>query len=251
MLRLSSSAWTIVACWMLSSSGSSAFRPALPITSSASMRQATKIGATRSRDILNEFDHILGESSSANFGQKIVSNRRIQLNDERSTILASSTFAAPGIEEENMLTEETAEATTGGDVDPYADIGMDPQMQKLTQVTEQQTTSKRIENKLKSMDLQDIVSTLIIPSIVAFAGIRWGYNKLSSRVGDKAEVTLDTFANELVYHDGDFEEMKLCVSDYGKRLAWLGPGKSDKMIKRYLALYSKKKTVSPQAIRYV
>ena len=257
MLRLSTSAWSIVAaCWLLSSSNSDAFRPALLITSTTSIRQATKLGAAPSRDALHEFDYILGESSSPHFQQRVVSNRRIQLNDARATILASSTFAAPGVQEENMLSEEGASADAGetsaeGDIDPYAEIGMDPQMQKLQQYQEQPTTSKRIENKLKSMDLQDIVSTLIIPSIVAFAGIRWGYNKISSRVGDKAESTLEAFANELVYHDGDFEEMKLCVSDYGKRLAWLGPGKSDKMLKRYLALYSKKKTVSPQAIRYV
>ena len=51
MLRLSSSAWTIVACWMLSSSGSSAFRPALPITSSASTTNRTGKAAPSSNPL--------------------------------------------------------------------------------------------------------------------------------------------------------------------------------------------------------
>ena len=38
-------------------------------------------------------------------------------------------------------------------------------------------------------------------------------------MGDKAESILDDYANEMIYHDGDFEEMKMCFSDYGKKLA--------------------------------
>jgi hypothetical protein len=52
----------------------------------------------------------------------------------------------------------------------------------------------------------------------------------------------------MIYHDGDYKEMELCYKDYSKKLLYMGPLKSDAMIKRYLELYSKKKTVSPQAI---
>jgi hypothetical protein len=42
--------------------------------------------------------------------------------------------------------------------------------------------------------------------------------------------------------------MELCVKDYKTKLVWMGPAKSDAMLKRYLEAYAKKKTVSPQAI---
>jgi hypothetical protein len=120
----------------------------------------------------------------------------------------------------------------------------------MTKIEQQdQSMSTKFENKLKTMDIQDVISTLIIPSIIAFAGVRWGYNKVSGRVGDKADSMLDSFATELMYHDGDFEEMKMCHNDYSKKLVWLGPQKTQAMLKRYLALYAKKRTVSPQAIR--
>ena len=61
---------------------------------------------------------------------------------------------------------------------------------------------------------------------------------------------MDSFASEMIYHDGDFEEMKLCHADYSKKLVMLGPSKTSTMLKRYLELYAKKRTVSPQAIRY-
>merc|ERR1712238_65637 len=107
------------------------------------------------------------------------------------------------------------------------------------------------QNKIKQMDMQDIVSTLIIPSIFAAAGLKWCFGQVSERVATKAEATLESFASEMVYYDSDFEEMKLCFKDYSKKLVWLGPTKNSAMLKRYLQLYSKKKTVSPQSIRLV
>merc|ERR1712021_231412 len=60
--------------------------------------------------------------------------------------------------------------------------------------------------------------------------------------------SLESFASEMIYHDGDFEEMKLCYLDFSKKLAFLGPSKSSTMLKKYLETYAKKRTVSPQAI---
>jgi len=190
---------------------------------------------------LHEFDYLLGESGRLQTQQqKVVSRRRIYLNDERSTVLASTTFAQPGTEEEALVDE----------ADPYAEIGLEetaPQLQKIQEQGDR-TLSEKIEGKLKTMDLQDIVSTLVIPSILVFAGGRWVYNRAASRVGDSLDDKLDSFASEMIYHDGDFEEMKLCYSDYSKKLVVMGPRKTQAMLKRYLQLYAKKRTVSPQAI---
>ena len=197
----------------------------------------------KSQSKLNEFDYLLGESSDANTQQDFPSRRRVHFNDARRTVLASTTYAAPGMDEEAIA------ETVQEEVDPYAELGLEQAAPQLTKIQEtDQSMSTKIENRLKTMDLQDIVSTLIIPSIIAFAGLRWGFNKVAGRVATSKDETLDDFASELIYHDGDFEEMKLCYSDYSKKLMWLGPQKTDVMLKRYLELYSKKRTVSPQAI---
>jgi hypothetical protein len=194
----------------------------------------------RNTDKLHEFDFLLTENSEVNIQQQSRSRRRIYLNDDSATVLASTTFAAPGVEEDAAQEE----------VDPYAEIGLDQINPQALKIQEQdQSMSQKVENRLKNMDLQDVVATLVVPSIVAFAGLRWGYNKVAGRVSDSKDSTLDDFARELIYHDGDFEQMKLCHTDYSKKLVWLGPQKTQAMLKRYLELYSKKRTVSPQAIR--
>jgi hypothetical protein len=198
----------------------------------------------RSTNKLHEFDYLLTEVSDGNIQQQSRARRRIHLNDDSATVLASTTFAAPGVEEEAM-----AQAVAEED-DPYAEIGLEQASPQALKIQEQdESFSTKMESKLKTMDFQDVVATLIIPSIVAFAGLRWGFNKASGRVLDSKDTILDDFASELIYHDGDFEEMKLCYSDYSKKLVWMGPTKTPAMLKRYLELYAKKRTVSPQAIR--
>jgi len=201
-----------------------------------------------SRADLSEFDFILGETDSSQQQTIVRSRRKIQLSGDdsrgdRVTVLASTaagTFAAPGAAEEIVASEEE-------EVDPYADI-----LEESSAVSryEQKDESfmERTSNKFKDMDMQDIISTLIVPSIFAFAGLRWSARKAAGKVTGKADDTLDTFANEMVYHDGDFEELKLCMNVYNKKLVWLGPNKSKAMLKSYLRLYCKKRIVSPQAI---
>jgi hypothetical protein len=237
-----------------------------PVQFSSSRVKTTKLAANSN---LHEFDYLLGENSATQLQpaapqqqQQLLSRRRIYLQDERATVLTSTTFSQPGVEEQTLTdymekAQQNAVEGSGGDAyDPYAEVGLEEtaaQMQKI-QLHEEGLTSSmssKFENKLKTMDLQDIVGTLILPSIVAFAGGRWVYNRVAAKVGGAAESTLDSFATEMIYHDGDFEEMQMCVSDYGKKLVWLGPQKSRTMLKRYLELYAKKRTVSPQSIRYV
>jgi hypothetical protein len=249
-MRISISCVVTATSWLLSSD---AFHPHIRFTSSKNIGRALKSGF---RD-LHEFDHLLSEGSQTEFQQQqqrksgtsdAFGRRSIQMPEYQGgvTVLASSSLA-PRFQEESIISEaQEAEA------DPYADLFDESPSLQQYQLQEQPTTiSQGIENRLKNMDLQDIVSTLIIPSIIAFAGFRWVFNRASERVSSKIDATLDSFASEMVYHDGDFEEMKLCLNDYNRKLVWLGPTKSQAMLKRYLQLYSKKKTVSPQSIRYV
>jgi hypothetical protein len=232
--------------FLLSLGGSDAFQPN---RFAATTPTRTSVAMRSSRPDLNEFDFILGEgnSQSSDYAQQTIvrSRRKIQLPDgradERATVLASSTFAAPGMTED--VTEEE-------DADPYADLLEEsPVLQKYQQ--EDVGFGESVTNKLQSMDMQEIISTLIVPTIFAGAGLKWGITKVSGKVSDKVTATLDSFAKEMVYHDGDFEEMKLCYKDYSKKLVLLGPKKSTIMIKSYLKLYSKQKLVSPKSIRLV
>lgn len=175
-----------------------------------------------------------------------LSRRRVVLpahsdnqHHERATILASA-FPAPS----EVVSEDEAASIAALD-DPYANA-FDSQMQKIHTYTEQKPPS--MEERLKNMDLQDIISTLILPSIAIFAGGRWVYNRAASRVAEKADATLDAFGREMIYHDGDFDEMKLCYGEYSRKLAYFGPKRREVMLQRYLETYAKKKTITPKAI---
>lgn len=230
-MRVSCYALTLI---LLADAGG-AFQPLLNVNSKGSQR-GPRLQANRE---LHEFDYLLGENAQLGNGkQQVQSRRRIYLNDDRSTVLASTTLAEPITEEETFVDE----------ADPYAEIGLEVAAPQLEKIQREQTITEKIESKLKTMDLQDIVSTLIIPSIAVFAGGRWVYNRAATRVGASLDDILDSFASEMIYHDADFEEMKLCHADYSKKLMVMGPRKTQAMLKRYLQLYAKKRTVSPQAI---
>lgn len=205
----------------------------------AAQRRQIKLQTAAEKNF-HEFDYLLREGGDQLAQQPSISRRRIALTDSqdtRQTVLASTFPGAP------VMTEEMDAAVED---DPYANT-FDSQLGKIEQYQEQRETNT-LETKLKSMDLQDIVLTLVLPSIVVFAATRWAFNKVGGRVSKSADEILDSFAKEMVYHDGDFKEMELCVKDYKTKLVWMGPAKSDAMLKRYLESYAKKKTVSPQAI---
>mmetsp|Transcript_25151 Transcript_25151/g.35422 ORF Transcript_25151/g.35422 Transcript_25151/m.35422 type:complete len:356 (+) Transcript_25151:539-1606(+) len=101
---------------------------------------------------------------------------------------------------------------------------------------------------VKDMSMTDITIAFIIPSIATFAAARWGFNRFADKFNESSDEILDNYATEMIYHDGDFEEMKMCTSDYKKKLVFLGPSKKETMLKRYLEIYAKKKVVSPQSI---
>jgi len=235
-----------------------AFRPQIAPRRFVVQSPKTSLWAT-SRSIgnnLQEFDYLLNEYDSPQqpfsrrtavaLGGADADGRKIVLTSVAATpsISREAAEAMSGLEEGD--TSALDSMSTDGD-DPY-DIASQQQFNKVQQLRERQESRMTLSDRFKKMDFQDIVLTLILPSIALFAAGRWGYNRVAERVGDKADTTLDSFANEMIFHDGDFEEMKMCVKDYNKKLVFLGPLKRDKMLKRYLEAYAKRKTVSPQAI---
>lgn len=223
-----------------------AFQPACRSMTRRSVLSTLK----SSRPDLHEFDHIFDEGALLD-AETSSSGLQIRLPvrpGERTVVLSSSTaIAAPGSEE----LESTEAYEEQQEFDPYSELTMQEQdtLKRYELQGQDATFSQKFENRLKQMDFQDVISTLILPSIFAGFAVKWGIQRVAARVAGKTDDTLDGFATEMTYHDGDFEEMKLCFQDYGKKLAYLGPKKTSAMLKRYLELYSKKKTVSPQSIR--
>jgi len=211
----------------------------------------------------SEFDAILGEGMGVTnaFEQKTVpanidTRNIISLPDSSAaaTLTSSVTFdEAAGVAEADVYGDGMESATEGETEtnDPrIAEIIRKEQAQVAmkSQPVQKTPMSVSVLNFLKGKDFGEIFFTVLVPVIGGYYLTKKAYANLSTRVDDKAEDTLDDYANEMIYHDGDFEEMKLAHSDYSKKLVFLGPKKTDAMIKRYLEFYAKKKTVSPQAI---
>ena len=138
----------------------------------------------------------------------------------------------------------------------------DPRLAELIRTQEKRTAMKsqpvsrppmktQVQNFLKGKDFGEIFFTVLVPIIGGYYLTKEAYSRVSTQVGVKQEEVLEDYANEMIFHDGDFDEMKLAHNDYVKKLAFMGPKRADAMIKKYLEFYAKKKTVSPQAIRYV
>ena len=243
--RMASSVATLLLC---SISCCAAFRVQCPPLTSVVGRRTTLLKSS-----LHEFDYLLKEGG---LGTPVAAGRRrlaVAIGQDTKTVVVSSTaISAPSMKYEaaesmgSLEEGDTSPIERMGslDDDPY-DTALGAQLNKIQQYQEQQTT---MSDRLKKMDLQDIVVTLILPSIAIFAAGRWGYNRIAERVNEKTETYLDSFAKEMLYHDGDFDEMSMCINDYKTKLVYLGPLKNDKMLKRYLESYAKRKTISPQAI---
>ena len=198
---------------------------------------------------LHEFDYLLqegGDNVVQNAVQK-TTRRRVVMpgspDDTRAIQMTSSATFEPSSDEFDSTLEQEVEED-----DEYADIYSE-QLNKIKEY-DQEKTGFNLNQFLKESDFGDIVVTLAIPGIIAFVAIRFASGKVYTALEGRADKTLDSFASEMIYHDGDFEEMRMCKDDYSRRLVWLGPKRSDAMLKRYLQTFAKKKTVSPQSIRY-
>mmetsp|Transcript_12830 Transcript_12830/g.24084 ORF Transcript_12830/g.24084 Transcript_12830/m.24084 type:complete len:483 (-) Transcript_12830:1401-2849(-) len=217
----------------------------------------------------NEFDHLLGEGTQSSSFSSNISRRGIDTNkiiglpdsSAAATLTSSLTFEeATAVEDEggdyeNDIygdgMEDQASQSLGEVKDPRLAEIIRKEQQKVamkSQPVERTPLSVKTLNYLKGKDFGEIFFTVLVPVIAGYYFTKKAYEKVSSRVGGKADEMLDDYANEMIYHDGDFDEMKLAHEDYSKKLVFLGPKKSDSMIKRYLEFYAKKKTVSPQAI---
>ena len=225
-----------------------------------------------------EFDYLLGEGTAStsqmknelNSDGKLSTKNMIRLPDTSAaataTLTSSVTYDQVAGSTEGMASESVEDDDVFGDGAAAASTSTqqqaitDPRLAELIRTQEKRAAMKsqptsrppiktQMQNFLKGKDFGEIFFTVLVPVIGGYYLTKEAYARASTRVGTKQEETLEDYANEMIYHDGDFDEMKLAHADYSKRLAFMGPKKSDSMIKKYLEYYAKKKTVSPQAIR--
>ena len=193
---------------------------------------------------LHEFDFLLGEHSGNQ--QPLARSRRGLLPIENGKQQVRLTSAV--METEAVASEEAV--YDGYSDEDFLEDEYSEEVGKITTFQEKKATNGALE-WVKQADLQEILWTIAVPAVVVAIGVQFLTKKASAKMEGNADELLESFATEMMYHDGDFEEMKACQKDYGTRLLWLGPKKNDIMLKKYLELYAKKKTVTPKAIRYV
>jgi hypothetical protein len=241
---------------------------AFTVPSPSFSRNAVSLKASSEFDfILFEGVHVENALIQKTMKKGIDSNYIIGVPDSSAaaTLTSSVTFE----EASDMASDMDAEAENGeGGSFNYLSDGIqegethnsDPRVAEILRKETQQMAMKsqpadktplsvKTLNYLKGKDFGEIFFTVLVPVIGGYYFLKKAYEKVSDQVENKADDTLDAYANEMIYHNGDFEEMKLAHLDYGKKLMFLGPKKNDAMLKRYLEFYAKKVTVSPQAIR--
>jgi len=110
------------------------------------------------------------------------------------------------------------------------------------------SSSRSVSQMREEKDYNGLITQFFVPLFVVGVGVAWSGRKLVVKYEEQVENLLTKYANEMVFHDGDFEEMEMCHMDYKRRLFSLGPKKSGAMMKRFLEVYAKKKPISPQSV---
>eukprot|EP00545_Synedropsis_sp_CCMP1620_P005428 CAMPEP_0119007140 /NCGR_PEP_ID=MMETSP1176-20130426/2794_1 /TAXON_ID=265551 /ORGANISM="Synedropsis recta cf, Strain CCMP1620" /LENGTH=462 /DNA_ID=CAMNT_0006959215 /DNA_START=30 /DNA_END=1418 /DNA_ORIENTATION=- len=197
-------------------------------------------------EVSNEFEYLLNENGAAQNSLSPRTRRVMNPTAQKIVQLTSSAAVA---------------SPTDAEIDMEYDIGEDAEEEilansaaedfdgdaKLSTYQEAEGTNK-FTSWIKQADFQEIAWTLFVPSLLALGALKWGVGKANVSLSGSAQDGLESFANEMIYHDGNFDEMQLCKLDWDGRLTWLGPTKKKRMLSHYLEDYAKRKPVSPQAI---
>jgi len=228
--------------------------------------------STNNNDGQFDFDSVLGEGlRSGSQSLAVTTNSRrtanvITLPDSSAAsnaerVTMTSAVAADGavsLGDTEVGTASTDEAVSGSNELSFDSVlpgqtgiqkkNIDLGKQSLEEYTTKYSKYPSISKLWGENDYLGIIWAYMIPLCVGtmMAGVLGSYGQKAYLA--KQEDTLASYANEMVYHDGDFEEMKMCHSDYRRKMKlFVGPKKLV-MLKRFLEVYAKKKPVSPQAV---
>jgi len=225
----------------------------------------------------SEFDYLLGEGrqKSSHFSntnvngegnQKTVKRSRRTIyrlpdSSEAATLTSSATTTVETDNYANAFDDDFAnkETEASESEDVYEPRNEDPLLSDYIRKEEQRIAMKSqpisrppllksVQNFMKDKDYSEIVLTIGIPSALIYWLTSKQVRKVGSKINESTDVVLDKYANEMVFHNGDFEELRMCHVSYAKKLLVLGPKKIDTMITRYLVNFAKTTFVTPQSI---
>lgn len=194
------------------------------------------------------FDQVTSEGG--NLQQK--SNKRVAILPSATSQKVVRSISAV-MEEQDVDTEITGEYDNENEGEEVVDneySELERQMQ-VEEFRQQYGLSKR-KKKTKVQregprQVSDYVWDFALPVLGSAFVLSAAATTVSKKYKEQQKEALASYTNEMIYHDGDFEEMKMCQNAYRAKL---GPGpKRKKMLTAYLEAYSKKKVVSPKAIR--
>jgi len=127
-----------------------------------------------------------------------------------------------------------------------------PRQQKPRSVVASKAISyPSVSRLLQEQDYLGIMWKWGIPVSCGAIGIAAATKYVTDAYQTKGLKMCEAYANEMVYHDGDFEEMKLCHRDWKRKMRLYFPipsTRKTKMLSSYLETFTKKKPVSPQAV---
>lgn len=196
------------------------------------------------------FDQVTSEGNM----QTSHSHKRVAIlpNESSKRVVQSmSTVVDEDIEvEEEVYGDYTEEGEVEGEevVDnEYSEMERQMQVEEFRQQYGLKKRKQRTKIQREGpRQISDYVWDFGVPVLSGAFVITTLSTTLSKKYKIQQESALASYTNEMIYHDGDFEEMKMCQNAYRKKL---GPGPKRKMmLTAYLEAYSKKKVVSPKAI---
>lgn len=203
-------------------------------------------------------------------GINVNSNLAESMNKKQLVVPESSvllTSMSPAVKMQPHIYTDEGDEMFGAGVDPEEDYLddriMDESMESMVEprkpppvrITRKflgirwtKTPNYGLKEMIADKNYNSMITTLAIPAALLSVGAVWLARRGAESFSTKMEESLERYANEMVYHDGDFDEMNMCHSEFKTKLSPLGLKRDDKMIKKYLEVFAKKKPVSPQAI---
>jgi len=228
----------------------------LPSTESFVVPAGTKPFIRSSKlNARNEFEYLLNENGSVD--KPATRSRRIVTPGSHKKIQLASSVTAPTDAATEEAAFDTEEFELGQEGEEFSTQGENPYEQqlkirdaKLQRLIHAEKSNPFVE-WIEQADFNEIAITLFLPGLVGLGLFNWGSRKVRARFSESSELGLSNFASEVIYHDGNFDEMELCKKEWSGKLRWLGPKKNKKMLDAFLEDYAKRKPISPQAIRFV
>lgn len=213
-----------------------------PTRSFMALRQAVSSDATDMNEFYNQ---VTSEGSSLHNSKRSATLLTSAVMEETATEIEGDEGTYYGDEG-----EEEGESLPVEDAKVFSEMEREMAMDDFRQQYGLTKRKKRAKIQREGpRQVSDYVWDFAVPTLGITFLATAAVSTVSKKYKEQQADTLASYTNEMIYHDGDFEEMKMCQNIYRKKM---GLGRKRKMmLTAFLEAYSKKKVVSPKAIRLV